>query len=47
MRKKKLVNHICNIMSKRHNILTKRNNFFIPSVGKIKSVQEFKLKLSE
>ena len=45
--KKKLVNHIWNIMPKRHNILPTRNSFFISSAGKIQSVQEFKIKLFE
>ena len=42
--KKKLMNHICSIMSKRHSILPTRSTFFISSAGKIESVQEFKLK---
>ena len=44
-KKKKLISHIWNIMSKRHNILPIRTRFFISSVGKIESVQEFKIKL--
>ena len=32
-------------MLKRHNILPTRTSFFISSVGKIESVQEFKIKL--
>ena len=34
--------NICKIMSKSHNILTKRASFFISSAGKIESVREFK-----
>ena len=34
-------------MSKRHNILPTKTNLFISSAGKIKNVQEFKIKLSE
>ena len=47
----KLINHICSIMSKRHNILPTRTWFFTSgktkSAGKIKCVQEFKMKLFE
>ena len=43
--KKKLMNHIWNIKSERHNILPTRTSFFISSAGKIESVQEFKIKL--
>ena len=39
--------YIRNIRSKRHNILPTRTSFFISSAGKLKSVQEFKLKLFE
>ena len=42
-----LINHICNITPKRHNILTIRTSFFISSAGEIEGVQEFKLKLFE
>ena len=45
--KNKLINHIWNIMLKRHNILPTRTSFFISSPGKIESVQEFKIKLFE
>ena len=43
----KKINHIWNIMSKRDNILPTRNSFFISSAGKIKSVQDFKIKFFE
>ena len=43
--KNKWINHIWNIMSKRHNILTTRNSFFISSTEKIERVREFKIKL--
>ena len=33
-------------MPKRHNILPTRSSFFISSVGKIESVQEFKINFS-
>ena len=45
--KNKLISHIWNIMSKRHNILLTRTRFFISSAGKIESLQEFKIKLFE
>ena len=45
--KNKLISHIWNIMSKRHNILPKRTRFVISNTGKIESVQEFKIKLFE
>ena len=45
--KNKLISHIWNIMSKRHNILPTRTRFFISSAGKIESLQEFKIKLFE
>ena len=45
--KKKLINHIWNTMSKRHNILPTKTSFFILSAGKIESVQELKIKLFE
>ena len=45
--KKKLINHVWNIMSKRHSILPTRIGFFNLSAGKIESVQEFKIKVSE
>ena len=45
--KKKRINHIWNIMSKRHNILQTKTSSFISSAGKIESVQEFKIKLFE
>ena len=45
--KNKLISHIWNIMSKRHNILPTRTRFFISSAGNIESVQEFKIKLSD
>ena len=32
------------ILSKRHNILPTRADFFISSAGKIESVQDFKIK---
>ena len=38
-----LINHICNIMSKRQNILTTRTSFFISSASKIENVRKFKL----
>ena len=44
---KQIINHIWNIMSKRHNILPTRTSLFISSAGKIESVQEFKIKLFE
>ena len=34
---------ICNIISKRHNVLPTRTKFFISSAGEIKSVQELKI----
>ena len=46
-KKKKRINHIWNIMSKRHKVLPTRNSFFISSAGKIESMQEFKTKFSE
>ena len=45
--KNKWINHIWNIMLKRHNTLPTRTTFFISSAGKSKIVQEFKLKLFE
>ena len=39
--------HVCNIMSKRHNLLPTRTSSFISSAGKIENVQEFKVKLFE
>ena len=45
--KNKLINHIWNIMLKRHNILPTRTSFFISSAGKIESVKELKMKLFE
>ena len=45
--KNKLINHIWNIISKRHNILPTRTRFFISSAGNIENVQEFKIKLSD
>ena len=45
--KNKCINHMWNIMSKRHKILPTRTRFFISSAGKIESVQEFKIKLFE
>ena len=38
-------NELTNTMSKRHNILQTRTNFFISNAGKIESVQEFVMKL--
>ena len=38
-KKKRMINHIWNIMSKRHNILPTRTRFFNSSAGKIESVQ--------
>ena len=46
-KKDKLINHIWNIMSKRLSILPTRTRFFNSSAGKIESVQEFKIKVSE
>ena len=46
-KKKKLIKHIRNIMSKSHNILPTRTSFFISSAEKIESVQEFEIKLFE
>ena len=43
----KWINHIWNIMLKRHSILPTRTSLFIWSAGKIESVQEFKFKLFE
>ena len=43
--KNKLIEHIWNILLKRHNILPARASFFNSSAGKIESVQEFKIKL--
>ena len=37
--------NLCNIMSKRRNIFPIRTSLLISSAGKIKSVQEFKIKL--
>ena len=45
--KNKRINHIWTIISKRHNILQTKPNFFISSAGKIASVHEFKIKLFE
>ena len=42
--KNKLINHIWNIMLKRHNILPTRTKYFISSAARIESVQEFKVK---
>ena len=44
--KNKCINHIWNITSKRHNILPTISSFFISSIEKIESVQEFKLNFS-
>ena len=45
--KKKLINHVWNIILKRHNLLLTITSFFISSAGKIESVQKFKIKLFE
>ena len=45
--KNKWINDICNIMSKRQNILQTKKYFFISSAEKIESIQEFKMKLFE
>ena len=42
----KWINHICNIMSKRHNILPTKTSFFISSAGKIEVVQGSKWNFS-
>ena len=40
--KTKWINHICKIMSKRHNILPTKTTLFISSARKIENVQKFK-----
>ena len=42
-KKKARINHIWNIMSKRHNILPTRTSLFISTIEKIESWQEFKI----
>ena len=43
---KQQINHICKIMSKRHNILLAIASFFMSSAGKIEGVREFKINFS-
>ena len=45
--KNKGVNHIYDIMLKRHNILPTRTSFFISSAVKFESMQEFETKIFE
>ena len=45
--KNKLVNHIWNIMSKRHGILPTRTSFFILNAGETETMQKFEIKLFE